>query len=198
MRHVTVETLKLFSGHVALDFTNTVNSRGVIPGPDVLRSYRDLVDWGSRLGVVEAAETDVLRHLPPDRGMAALERAKALREALYRIFATRCSADRSDLDLLQREVCAAQSARGLICNAGFHSWQWLADDPDTLTHRIAILAADLLTSSAAGRIRVCPGSNCAWLFLDSSRAGRRIWCSEETCGTRSRVRRWRARRQDEP
>jgi len=36
----------------------------------------------------------------------------------------------------------------------------------------------------------------AWLFLDASRSGRRLWCSEETCGRRDRIRRWRAARRD--
>jgi predicted RNA-binding Zn ribbon-like protein len=33
-----------------------------------------------------------------------------------------------------------------------------------------------------GRVHLCPGEDCAWLFLDASRSGRRLWCSEETCG----------------
>jgi predicted RNA-binding Zn ribbon-like protein len=198
MEPVTVAALKLFGGHPALDFTNTVNSRGPQYGPDVLQDYPDLLDWGARLGLLAPAEREALRSLPSDRGAAALSRAKALREALYRICAAPVGPDRIDLDLLQREVCAAQQARELVPDAGGYLWRWrAADDPDGLTYRIAIAAADLLTSAAIGRVRVCPGDNCAWLFLDNSRAGRRVWCSEKTCGTRDRVRRWRARRQDE-
>jgi predicted RNA-binding Zn ribbon-like protein len=194
MKQLTVATLKLFGDHPALDFTNTVNSRGERFGPDVLQSYGDLLDWGMRLSLLDAAEVGVLRGLPAEQGKAALGRAKVLREALYRIFATRPLADPLDLDLLQSEVRAAQGARMLLPDAGGYAWRWRPADPDTVTHRIALVAADLLTSSALDRVHVCPGENCAWLFLDNSRAGRRLWCSEETCGTRSRVRRWRAHR----
>jgi predicted RNA-binding Zn ribbon-like protein len=194
MKQLTVSTLKLFGGHPALDFTNTVDSRGERFGPDVLQSYDNLLDWGVRLSVLDAAEVGVLRGLPTERGKVALARAKVLREALYRIFATRLSAGRLDLDLLQSEVRAAQDARMLRPGADGYAWRWRADDPDTVTHRIALVAADLLTSSALNRVHICPGENCAWLFLDNSRAGRRLWCSEETCGTRNRVRRWRAHR----
>jgi predicted RNA-binding Zn ribbon-like protein len=197
MKQATVWTLKLFGGHPALDFTNTVNSRGARYGPDVLRCYADLLDWGMRLSVLDAAEAEALRGLPAKRGEAALACAKALREALYRIFATRPSADLADLDLLQREVRAAQEARTLVPDAGGYAWRWRANDPDTVTHRIALIAAELLTSPALDRVHVCPGADCAWLFLDSSRAGRRRWCSEETCGTRNRVRRWRARQRED-
>ena len=85
----------------------------------------------------------------------------------------------------------------LVLDADGYAWRWRVGDPDAVTHRIACAAADLLTSPARGRVHVCPGENCAWLFLDTSRSGRRLWCSEETCGTRNRVRRWREHRRRE-
>jgi predicted RNA-binding Zn ribbon-like protein len=198
MTQVTIATLRLFGGHWALDFTNTVESRGARFGPDVLRHYGDLLDWGVRLGVVEAVEAAALRGVTRQRGDAALARAKALREAIYRNFATPPPADPADIELLQRAVCAAQAMRTLVSDANGYAWRWREGDPDTITHRIAGAAADLLTSPALRRVHVCPGENCAWLFLDASRSGRRIWCSEETCGTRNRVRRWRSRRRETP
>jgi predicted RNA-binding Zn ribbon-like protein len=194
MEQVTIRTLKLLGGHAALDFTNTVNSRGARFGPDVLESFGDLLAWGERLGVVDETEAARLRCPPVERGEAALVRAKMLREAIYRIFAARPSVDSADLALLQREVNAAQAERVLKPEPDGYAWRWRAIDPDTITHRVALVAADLLTSHALGRVHVCPGENCGWLFLDNSRSGRRLWCSEETCGTRSRVRRWRDRR----
>jgi predicted RNA-binding Zn ribbon-like protein len=194
MEQVTIRTLKLFGGHAALDFTNTVNSRGARFGPDVLESFGDLVAWGERVGVVDETEAAGLRCPPGEQAEAALVRAKMLRETIYRIVAARPSVDSADLALLQHEVNAAQAARVLKPDLHGYAWRWRAIDPDTITHRVALAAADLLTSRALGRVHVCPGENCGWLFLDNSRSGRRLWCSEETCGTRSRVRRWRDRR----
>jgi predicted RNA-binding Zn ribbon-like protein len=195
MSPVTVATIKLFGNHPVLDFTNTINSRGVDFGPDVLTDFVDLLSWGVRVGVIDAAAEKELRDAKAERGEAALFRAKALRETLYRIFAAPPSTAATDLDLLQQEVGAAQTMRVLVPEAGGFVWCWRGDDPDTITHRIALAAADLITSPSLGRVHVCPGENCAWLFLDVSRSGRRLWCSEETCGTRNRVRRWRTRQQ---
>jgi predicted RNA-binding Zn ribbon-like protein len=195
MTPVTVATIKLFGNHPVLDFTNTINSRGVDFGPDVLTDFPDLLSWGVRVGVIDAAAENELRSVKAKRGEAALFRAKALREALYRIFAAPLSTAAADLDRLQQEVGAAQTMRVLVPEAGGFAWRWRGDDPDTVTHRIALAAADLVTSPSLGRVHVCPGENCAWLFLDVSRSGRRLWCSEETCGTRNRVRRWRNRQQ---
>jgi predicted RNA-binding Zn ribbon-like protein len=189
---ITVATLKLFGGHVALDFTNTVNSRGAHYGPDVLHSYGDLVDWGLRLGVLGTAEAKELRALSPQRGQAALARAKRLREALYRIF-SRERAAAADLKLLQRELLAAQATRALARASHGYAWRWKGCDADAISHRVALAAAELLASPSLSRVHVCPGEDCSWLFLDGSRPGRRIWCNEEACGTRNRVRRWRRR-----
>lgn len=189
-----VAALKLLGGHAALDFTNTVVSRGARYGPDVLRGYGDLLAWGLRLGLLDRAEAAALQDLPAEQGAAALDRAKALREAIYRLFATPAAAEPADLERLQQAVDAARRARRLVANQGGYAWRWAAADPDAVTHRVALLACDLLTSAALDRVHVCPGSDCAWLFLDASRAGRRLWCSEETCGRRDRIRRWRAAR----
>src|SRR4051794_16371652 len=192
MQSVTVGTLRLFGGHTALDFTNTVNSRGAVPGGDVLQAYGDLLDWGVRVGVLGAEEAAALRDVAGAVGDAALFRAKALREALYRTFSG-ASAGRDDLAVLERGVWAAQGARHLVRGADDYMWCWMSGDPDTVSHRMAVAGVDLLISPAISRVRVCPGDDCGWLFLDSSRAGRRVWCSDETCGTRHRVRRWRSR-----
>ncbi len=197
MSPVTVATIKLFGGHPVLDFTNTVDSRGVDFGPDVLTEFRDLSSWAVRVGVIDAAAEGELRSVKIKRGEAALGRTKALREALYRIFAAHpfATAAEADLSLLQQEVGVAHTMRVLVPVASGFVWRWLNGDPDTITHRIAFAAADLLTSPALSRVHICPGEHCAWLFLDTSRSGRRLWCSETTCGTRNRVRRWRSRQQ---
>ena len=193
MHELTVETIKLFGDHPVLDFTNTVDSRGAHFGPDVLRTFPDLLRWGARVGLIDRDQHAGLQEVGTQRADEALSQAKALREALYRIFAAPSLAAGSDLDLLQRHIRAGQTMRRLAGWADGFTWSWSNEDPDTITHRIAFAAADLLTSAALRRVRVCPGENCHWLFLDTSRPGRRRWCSEETCGTRDRVRRWRTR-----
>ncbi|WP_105433139.1 CGNR zinc finger domain-containing protein [Neorhizobium sp. T6_25] len=40
-------------------------------------------------------------------------------------------------------------------------------------------------------VRECKGDSCGWLFLDKPKSGRPLWCSEATCGTHARVKRFR-------
>jgi predicted RNA-binding Zn ribbon-like protein len=54
---------------------------------------------------------------------------------------------------------------------------------------MAIRAVDLLRSLPTKRLRMCSGPNCAWLFIDSSKAGRRRWCDMATCGNDAKAKR---------
>ncbi|WP_198925374.1 CGNR zinc finger domain-containing protein [Dictyobacter vulcani] len=39
-------------------------------------------------------------------------------------------------------------------------------------------------------MKECPGNKgCGWLFLDTSKNGRRQWCSMQGCGSRAKRRR---------
>ena len=59
---------------------------------------------------------------------------------------------------------------------------------------VARSAADLLTSPKFGRVKVCAGEGCGWLFLDASRNASRRWCDSRDCGNRERVRQYLARK----
>jgi predicted RNA-binding Zn ribbon-like protein len=52
-------------------------------------------------------------------------------------------------------------------------------------------AIDLFGGPLAGRVRECAADNCGLLFVDTSRPGRRRWCSMERCGNRAKVRAYR-------
>lgn len=61
---------------------------------------------------------------------------------------------------------------------------------------LATIARDgvaVFSGERAGRIRTCDGEDCALIYLDTSRAGSRRWCSMQRCGNRHKVRQHRAR-----
>ena len=51
----------------------------------------------------------------------------------------------------------------------------------------------LLAADPRG-LRLCQAETCRWLFLDDTRNQRRRWCDMATCGSRAKMRRYRARR----
>ena len=63
-----------------------------------------------------------------------------------------------------------------------------------LSARLLALLLDARSAGTLGRLKVCPGDDCAWAFHDRSRNSSRTWCSEQVCGARTRSRAYRQRR----
>ena len=72
-----------------------------------------------------------------------------------------------------------------------------ADSPRRALGMLALDAAQMLGVEAErDRIRICASDTCSARFYDRSPAGRRRWCSMQTCGNAAKARRHRARRRE--
>uniref|UniRef100_UPI0031012792 CGNR zinc finger domain-containing protein n=1 Tax=Neorhizobium sp. EC2-8 TaxID=3129230 RepID=UPI0031012792 len=204
IKQKTIGDISLLGGHPALDFVNTVDSRGERWGPEFLNSYSDLVTWARRLDVIDEEEQRVLLLLAtksPFDAQKELIHALELRETLHRIFKIEVDNEpvsATDLELLN-EVASRALTRRILVNVG-DTIEWRqspADHLAAIATRVGWLAADILTSRQNRRpIRACEGRNCGWLFLDHSRNGNRRWCSDKTCGSHARVRKFRTGRSE--
>ncbi len=59
--------------------------------------------------------------------------------------------------------------------------------PDQLILPIAHAVADLICNQNYDRIRNCDGPTCTIEFLDTSKNGKRRWCSMQVCGNRAKA-----------
>jgi predicted RNA-binding Zn ribbon-like protein len=201
--HAHGDTYTADSGHVVLDYVNTLSWRTRAEKVEFLRNYSDLVTWGVIGGLL--TEEEARSHLEgerrsPDQSAAVYQRAIALREALYHILSAYSSAAHPDLDdiaVLNQELAQALSFRRLEWSeAGFNwSWEEGAGDLESLLWKIAGAAADLLTSDTLARVGECQGVGCGWLFIDTSKNHSRRWCDMEGCGNRAKARRHYKRKQ---
>ncbi|WEZ85541.1 CGNR zinc finger domain-containing protein (plasmid) [Rhizobium sp. 32-5/1] len=121
--------------------------------------------------------------------------ALQLREAVYAVFLSEDTERLYPHDAFQcvHKVAKQARARQVLSetDAGYR-WLPLLTEPADLAGLFAEAAAELIMRRYDRRlIRECKGDNCGWLFLDTSKSGRRIWCSEATCGTHERVKRFR-------
>jgi predicted RNA-binding Zn ribbon-like protein len=189
-------------GHLALDLTNTVSSRGG-DGVERLNHYADLLSWASARGVVTAGAARRLGNAADERPGAAgeaLRAATALREALYRVIEATTLNRRiaaTDLALLEAHLRASFARARLTPSTGRLALVLEPSDDGSLVAPILMpvvqAAMDLLTTSAVARVRVCAEPSCAWLFLDATRSATRRWCDMKVCGNRAKARRYRAR-----
>lgn len=187
-----------FSGNnLCLDFTNTVHDRARSNARDLLRSYGDLVQW-SREGHI-LTEDDAQQLLDeaarrPGAAMAVLERAVALREAVFRLFASIAEdamIDQDDVDILNEALSQVMYQVRIVPDVSGFTWDWTGGQGqlDRMLLAVAQSAADLLTSEQLDGVRLCASSDCDWLFLDTSKNHSRRWCDMKSCGNRAKARR---------
>jgi len=194
------------AGHVALDFTNTVTARDTTPR-DWLDGYARLLEWAAKAGVVDARTAARLASAAdgaPREAAAALGRARKVREALHDVCVALLAGKAAPAGALSEIETAwkraAARARMSAHDGSLHLEPDAAASALDLPLDLVVFAAvDLLGELDADRTRVCRGHDCGWLFIDSSKGGRRVWCDMGTCGNTAKSRRFaRARLRQRP
>jgi predicted RNA-binding Zn ribbon-like protein len=173
-----IEEYRPVGGLACLDFVNTVDWRGAE------RPHELLVDAAA----VDAWIALALNGPPLALTSAEVVRLTTFRECLYRLITDGGGA--GDLTALNAALAGAGTReRVVMAETGF---QWAREPTATLDGLMARLArstADLLVDpTRRARVKACGDDRCGWLFLDSSRAGNRRWCSMATCGNRDKAR----------
>jgi len=186
----------LVGGDLAVDLVNTATDWDVAPR-DWLDSYARLLSWAGLAGggdPVELAELERRAAADPEQAAQALERVRAIREALYRVL--RAAADHAEpppealADAEAAWRAAAEAMRLEVSPAGARLAVSLDKAGlDLIGLRAAQATMTLLTGERLGRLKRCGGPRCGWLFVDTSKAGRRRWCDMATCGNDEKARR---------
>jgi predicted RNA-binding Zn ribbon-like protein len=164
------------TGRACLNFVATVGDRAH-RGFDRWRTPADLARW--------CVEAGLLKEQPPCQSRQ-LEQARMLRESIYRsVDAIRAKTRPKRRDLEQLNVWAARPALAPQLGADGHAVKWTFDDPlEAVLATVARDAIALLSGSDLDRIRKCAATSCSVLFVDTSRPGKRRWCSMSRCGNR--------------
>jgi predicted RNA-binding Zn ribbon-like protein len=162
-------------GALALDLAATLQGR-LMPTPrELLETPADLDRW---LVSARLASED------PHAGQDDLVAVRELREAIYVLAgsAPRRRLDRQACEILNKFAAEAPPAPVLKPDG---SLVWLG----SVRALLAGLARDAaaLFSEEAGRIRQCQAPLCPIYFVDTSRSGRRRWCSMAACGNKAKV-----------
>ncbi|HEU5055742.1 MAG TPA: ABATE domain-containing protein [Kofleriaceae bacterium] len=184
------------AGHLALDFANTVSDRVSDSPIERLATFQDLLAFATQCELVSAAEAQRLaaraRRAPAD-AETVLERARALRDALYDLAAA-IAEERAPPAAARAELNKAV-ARLEIDDDWHWAWGCSPGGLDVMLGPITVAAAELLTGAMRERIRMCASDTCAWVFLDTSKNHSRRWCDMKQCGNRAKARRFHARQQ---
>jgi predicted RNA-binding Zn ribbon-like protein len=176
----------------AIDFVNTRRERWR-RGVETLVTPDDLSAW------LQAAE---LIDRPMRVPKVVLAQARDLREAIdacVTAVTTGAPLPRDAVTLVDDWLVHAGDRPQLRVQDGVPvlGERHAADSPRRALGMLALDAATMLgTPAERSRVRICGSDTCSARFYDRSPAGKRRWCSMQTCGNAAKARRHRARRRE--
>jgi predicted RNA-binding Zn ribbon-like protein len=176
-------------GHPVLDLANTVFDRAhPVPDNDLLTTPSDVLTWCESVGLFESAPR--LSNAAAD---GLTDQVRSVREHAWAVFdavSRRQPVPTVSLGaLLERSGAGVRAGhlRRIDAEMDHIAADW--DAPGAIAAALSLMAVHAYFTLPADRVRAC--GRCGWLFLDSSRGGRRRWCSMSTCGNREKASRHR-------
>ncbi len=207
MKHGTpqipLERWPLRGGVPCLDLANTEAYRGTGQEADLLHSYEMLVSWSLVAGALQPAEAGPLLQAAaeaPDVATEQLARIRELRQAIYVVMqsvAQRAEPPVAALATLNAFLAESQVHGQIVRSNGDYEVRFRPEDDMALPiWRLTDSAARLLLSPDRENVRECPGHDCGWLFLDTTKNHSRRWCDSADCGNKARVRAFAQRKRE--
>ena len=184
-----------------LDFLNTL-AIPVDVEVEWLGSGEDLLAWLEAAKLLDQAALDEVRALAtPEELDAVAAQARALREWL-RGFVQRhrgkplarsaegeleplnglLARDRTFTQIVTRAKADMRDGDAALKLVARRRWQ----SADDLLLPIAQAIAELVSTADFAEVKHCEGPTCVLHFLDTTRGGRRRWCSMAVCGNRAK------------
>jgi len=182
----------------SFDFLNTSELDGFGRPVEHLVALADATAWLEEHGLLHPAKRRPLDESAPGRAAQHLDHVRAVRAGLREIVEALVAERPVDPRVLAtvNDVLRARSVIELVpgegCVALAH--RHVGDPLDDALAAVSEPLVALIASGGTNRLRICANDGCAWVFHDTSRTGRRRWCSMASCGNRAKAARHRARR----
>jgi predicted RNA-binding Zn ribbon-like protein len=191
-----IAEINLDGGILCLDFVNSINSRTAASQVDYFQTLHDFIDWAERLEIVDdkmAGELHAKADKDSESSTVFLQEVIDFRELLYVIF--RCiilkeKVPSIDLNRFNKVLSGYFRFLQIEENAdGFkESWNIETDSFQRLLAPIVKDSYETILARNHDRIKECP--NCGWLFYDTTKNGKRRWCSMKSCGSNIKSLEW--------
>ena len=128
-----------------------------------------------------------------DEASRIFNRALNIREFLFEVFSLLAHGKKPDdthLTHLNTLISDALRHIRLKYSRGkfIEEWEFDTTNLELILWPIIKSSSELLLSGRFDRIKECP--RCRWLFYDTSKNGKRRWCSMETCGSNDKALRY--------
>lgn len=181
-------TPQLVGGRLAVNFANV----GPSPSP---MSWEELINFLEHTRIISAERGSHLMELPQSNSQAAeglFTKALRLRDSLRKVFVALVRNEpvpRAWAEPINEVLRITEGHDELVLANGQWRTEFMAREGglDWLLAAVARSAAEILVEGQAARLRLCANPSCGLFFCDTSRTGRRRWCSMSVCGNRHKV-----------
>jgi predicted RNA-binding Zn ribbon-like protein len=173
------------SGRPSLDLVGTLKWRRRPEPEEQLDVPQRIGEWARGARLVDELEA---------AGAGDLERALAVREALYRTVSAAVAGGRPterDRSLLNAAASGRPVPAALTASGGVRR----RATTEQLLTSVVLDGFDLLAGDQLELVRECEADECTRLFVDSSHGRTRRWCGMAECGNRAKVRAFRQRQE---
>ena len=179
---------------LALAFVNTAPTGRA---PDAIANVEGLSRWLTGAGVIQAESPTPLSS--PALARTVLSEAHSLRFAIRELLRSRAASAPPAPQFvyaINRVLRAAPTTKSLEVVDSSLELRTVRTGGGSVGVLVppAEAAARLLTRVDPARLRLCAAEDCTRWFFDTSKGGRRRWCSMSKCGNRAKATRHRRRR----
>ena len=182
-----------------MDFINTLEFGRQGPDED-LQKPEDALRWFEEHDLLHREsleELQALAQVAPKQGDRILSRVRRVRGAMRELVEAtveRRPPDPSQLAELNRALRTHYIYELVPAPDGVSLDHRHEGDPvDGALARLAESLAREISQGDPDRLRICANETCRWVFVDTSRTGRRKWCDMSTCGNQAKAARFRER-----
>ncbi|MFD9093168.1 CGNR zinc finger domain-containing protein [Streptomyces collinus] len=169
-------------GNPALDFAATLRARRTARFE--MFSTPDRLDaWFIESGLVDSVTPG---------GGADVERARAVREAIYQLVLDR--RHERDYDEVALGLVNAAARRPPATPQLTRAGRRTEATVEQALSMVARLAVELLSGPDVPLMKECGNPECTRVYVDRSRGTRRQWCGMESCGNKFKAAAYRARK----
>jgi predicted RNA-binding Zn ribbon-like protein len=193
MHHPLSRVFFFLGGRLAADFANTVHSP--LGHGDALSDWPHLVHFLAGTHLITPDRERALLDWQLSSASTAQELLKtalrlrdAARDALSAL-ADGTAIPEPAIECINEILAITEGHDELSWQGGAWRLQFRAREErvEWLLAALARSAAEIIAEGSAAPVRRCGNPHCGLLFYDTSRTGRRRWCSMSICGNRSKV-----------
>jgi predicted RNA-binding Zn ribbon-like protein len=197
VKNFKIDSVTICGDTLCIDFINTVKDRVSDPLKDYLDNFEDLLYWAKRVEIIDTSlYQKLLLHATkdPNKATSFFNEAIAFRELLYQMFYEIVKTEnvsQTHLDSYNKILMEYFAVKKIVNlkNDLVASWDLEADNfKNILVGIVEDSYYLLLSTDKLKKVKECP--KCHWLFLDTTKNGRRRWCTMKTCGASVKALEW--------